>query len=218
MIDRICTITLCDNTSDENYSSIPPKNATHVLWRNINTAEQFKMGGVTDKKDDQRGNSSTAPLEALSSLWPQRVGGQCHCRAPPETPISTETTLMLALMKRVWQVSFLRFKTVSNRAKFKKNSRGYENIQLSAGDESCLQVHFTGYTMVQRDPWSGRRPLCLASSVICCKKKKKKDRVCVLHYCQDKIQKRQSTGGLKDTTYKYQAVPDHPATATQLPY
>lgn len=50
-------------------------------------------------------------------------------------------------------------------------------------------------TMVQRDPWSGRRPLCLASSVICCEKK---DRACLLHYFQDKIQERQSTGGLKD--------------------
>lgn len=29
-------------------------------------------------------------------------------------------------------------------------------------------------TMVQRDPWSGRRPLCLASSVIYVAKKKEK--------------------------------------------
>lgn len=33
---------------------------------------------------------------------------------------------------------------------------------------------------------------------------------------QDRIQERHSKGGFKDTTYKYEAVPDHPATATQL--
>lgn len=105
-------------------------------------------------------------------------------------------------------MSFLLFITVSKRAK-KKNSRGYENIQLSAGDGSCLQVHFritavhfTGlryhHGMVQRDPCIG----ALLVGFLCCmlqkKQKNKKDnRACVLHYCQDKIQERQSKEALK---------------------
>lgn len=84
-----------------------------------------------------------------------------------------------------------------------KNSRGYENIQRSAGDGSCLQVHFTGlhshHGMIQRDPCMG----ALLVGFLCYMLQKKDNMACVLHYCQDKIQKRQSKGGFKDTTYKY---------------
>lgn len=53
---------------------------------------------------------------------------------------------------------------------------------------------------------------------LCCmlQKNKKDNRACVLHYCQER--ERESKRGFKDTTYKYEAVPDHPATATQRSY
>lgn len=40
----------------------------------------------------------------------------------------------------------------------------------------------------------------------------------VLHYCLDEIQEQLRRGDFKNTTYKYWAVPDRPATATQLFY
>ena len=186
-------------------STQQPKNVTHVLWRNINTAEQFKTGGVTDRKITI-GNSNAAPLEALRLFTLSAAGRQrrepkqCQClttgrrQVPRDTPISTETTLMLAWRNKctkqkldnVWQVSVLLFQ---NRLKKEpKNSRGYENIQLSAGDGSRLQVHFTTvhltghhHGVVQRDPWIG----ALLVGFLCCmlqKQNKKKDnRACVLH-------------------------------------
>lgn len=170
--DRLCTLYFCPILWLENDSSIQPKNVTHVLWHNINTAEQFKTGGVTDKKRTI-GNSFTAPLEALRLFRPtQRVRGgleTCHCLSTGRSrryPLVHEPHLCqrdkCTKQKNksdegVWQMSFLLFKTVSNRAK--KQSRGYENIQLSAGDESRLQVHFTGlrghHGVVQTDPCAG---------------------------------------------------------------
>lgn len=68
------------------------------------------------------------------------------------------------------------------------NSRGYENIQLSAGDESCVQVHFriiavrfTGlcyrHGMVQRGPCVG----ALSVGFLCYMLQKKDNGACVLH-------------------------------------
>lgn len=59
---------------DENDSSQQPKNVPYVLWRNINTAEQFKTGGVTDKKDNNRQliHSST---RCTATLYPDLSRG-----------------------------------------------------------------------------------------------------------------------------------------------
>lgn len=74
--------------------------------------------------------------------------------------------------------------------------------------QSTLQVYVT--TMAWYREIHVWVPSWLASCVVCCKKQNKKknqtkkdNRACVLHYCQDKIQERQSKGGFKDTTYKY---------------
>lgn len=159
-----------------------------------------------------RGNSSTAPLEALRLFTLTSTGRRAvslsgstrnthqywnHAHIGRMKQVhTTKTNFNEACLASVLSS----FQNSLKQSKIKKNKkiagdRKIYNSQLvmSLVYRSTLQAT----TMVQRDPWSGRHPLCLASSVICCKKKKK-DRACLLHYCQDKIQERQSTGGLKD--------------------
>lgn len=106
-----------------------------------------------------RGNSSTAPLEALRLFTLTSTG-----RRAVSLSGSTRNTHQYwnhAHIGRMKQVHTTKtnfnetclasvlssFQNSLKQSKIKKikNSRGYENKQLSAGDESCLQVHFTGY-------------------------------------------------------------------------
>lgn len=156
--ERICTIILSHPLMRIIHPQ-QPKNVTHILWRDINTAEQFKTCGMTDRK------ITTHPQLYLEALWLftlTSAGGirdvnpkQCQChstgRFPLDTPISTETTHMLAWRNKCTKqktkfddkrlASVLSSSSFHNRLeKSQKNSRGYENRQLSAGDVSC----FTG--------------------------------------------------------------------------
>lgn len=155
-----------------------------------------------------------------SDTWPWAVSLSLHREVPLETQISTVTTLLLALWNKCTKQKLDLMKVFGKCPFFfsksfqavPKNSRGYENIQLSFGDESRLScggplknyIHFTGlrshHSMVQTDPWVG----ALSVGFLCymLQRKIKKTIGLVLHWCLEKIQERQSKRGLKDITYK----------------
>ncbi len=177
-----------------------------------------------------------------SSLWPQRIRGgserrplavspSFHRQVPRETWTSTDTMLMLAWWKctkqkticdEVWQVSFLPLKIVLKRSLRVAEDKKIFYSQLVTSLVCLVEVHFrttsTLQVYVTTIAWYRQShvqaPTWLASCFMC---RRKKQQAHVGHWRKDKIQERQSKRGLKDITYKYQAVPDHPATATQLP-
>lgn len=220
---------------DENYSSIKPKNITHVLWRNINTAEQFKTGGVTDKKITAHPQLHQRHCD--SSLWPQQVEGgggaqavslslQCRdrfhskrrSRWPDETSARSKNKIWRGCLASVRSSSQNRLKQSPEIAEDMKiyNSQLVMSLVYRSTLEllqSTLQVYVTTTAWCRgMHVWAPSR---LASCVIRCKNKT--TGLCT-SFVGTNFQERQSKGGLKDTAYKYQAVPDHPATATQLPY
>ncbi len=180
-------------SSDENHSSIQPKNVTHVLWRTINTAEQFKTGGVTDKKITI-GKSSTAPLEALRlftdlctgvrdvnpnsvSVSPQDKFHLIHKSVlkprscwPDETSAQNKNSSKKSRWRCLASVLSSFQNCLKHRQKIAEDMKIY-NAQLVMGlvYRSTLQVYIP--TMAWYREIHVWVPSWLASCVICCKKK-----------------------------------------------
>lgn len=161
----------------------------------------------------------THPLEALRLLRSEKGVGEAN-GVRGATPRSGLPQKKNKAEERRLASSLLQKHPKAPARRGPKTRGGYENIQLSAGDGSGLnRSDFRSplWSLPPRlwytDVHVRRRP-ARASWIMRCKKTKKS---CVLWYLPTKSRKDNVSEVLK-TTYKYQSVPDHPATATQLSY
>lgn len=189
------------NNSDENYSSIQPKNVTYVLWRHINTAEQFKTGVVTDKKI-AIGNLSIAPLEALPrrSLWLQQAGGRFSNGIPssvPSSPQAGSTRNTPSVLKAhwhwpdetcAWNKNYIWWRCLANvlsspQNRIKQSQKTAEGMKIYNSQLVMSLVYRSTLELLQSTlqvyittmAWYREihtlAPSRLASCVICCKKR-----------------------------------------------
>lgn len=143
----------------------------HVLWRNINTAEQFKTGGVTDKKgrreatlpqlherhcDSPLSRQAASPsLHMLHQSWNHTHVGRMKPGHTTKTKFNDDCLASV--------LSSFQNHLKQNKKKERKKQGIWKYTTLSwwwvlfRGPLQNVEVRFTGccHVMEQRDPWSG---------------------------------------------------------------
>lgn len=184
-----------------------------MIWRNINTAEWFKTGRGTGKKtsDSSARGTATPPLRTGGRRGKRHQGGDTTLRFASKKKQSRGKTFGEFFASKASQ---------STCTAGTKNERGiWKYTTLSWWWVWFKQVRFQKSTLKFATAALVHGRPCAAATCegFLDNAMQKTPKSCVLWYLPTKSRKDNVSEVLK-TTYKYQSVPDHPATATQLSY